>query len=60
MATVKDTTCQGGEMERIYKDDGSSTGEQTKESGTYEIQDHKETQKYNNHKGVPRSQKDRC
>ena len=28
MATVKDTTCQGGEMERIYKDDGSSTGEQ--------------------------------
>ena len=29
MATVKDTTCQGGEMERIYKDDGSLTGEQT-------------------------------
>ena len=29
MATVKDTTCQGGEMERIYKDGGSSTGEQT-------------------------------
>ena len=29
MATVKDTACQGGEMERIYKDDGSSTGEQT-------------------------------
>ena len=29
MATVKDATCQGGEMERIYKDDGSSTGEQT-------------------------------
>ena len=29
MATVKDTTYQGGEMERIYKDDGSSTGEQT-------------------------------
>ena len=26
---VKDTTCQGGEMERIFKDDGSSTGEQT-------------------------------
>ena len=31
MATVKDTTCQGGEMERIYKDDGSSTGEQTRD-----------------------------
>ena len=29
MAAVKDTTCQGGEIERIYKDDGSSTGEQT-------------------------------
>ena len=29
MATVKDTTYQGGEMDRIYKDDGSSTGEQT-------------------------------
>ena len=26
MATVKDTTCQGGEIERNYKDDGSSTG----------------------------------
>ncbi len=26
MATVKDTTCQGGEMERKnYKDDGSTT-----------------------------------
>ena len=31
MATVKDTTYQGGEMGRIYKDDGSSTGEQTKD-----------------------------
>ena len=29
MATVKDTTYQGGGMERIYKDDGSSTGKQT-------------------------------
>ena len=24
-----DTTCQGGVMERIYKDDGSSTSEQS-------------------------------
>ena len=29
MATVKDTTYQGGKMERKYNDDGSSTGEQT-------------------------------
>ena len=29
MATVKDTACQRGDMERIYKNDGSSTGEQT-------------------------------
>ena len=28
MVIVKDTTCQGGEIERIYKDDGTSTGEQ--------------------------------
>ena len=26
----------------------------------YEIQDHKETQKYNNHDGVHTSRKDRC
>ena len=31
MATVKDTTCQGGEMESIFRDDGSSTGEQTED-----------------------------
>ena len=29
LSTVKDKTCQGGEIERIYKDDDSSTGEQT-------------------------------
>ena len=29
MATVKNTTFQGGEMKRIYQDDGSSKGEQT-------------------------------
>ena len=29
MATVKDKTYQGEEMERKYKDDGSSIGEQT-------------------------------
>ncbi len=40
-----DTTSQGGEMERNYKDDGSSTKKdenrlEIKRSGIYEIQDH--------------------
>jgi hypothetical protein len=40
-----DTTCQGGKMERNYKDDGSSTKMnrlEINENGPYEIQDHTE------------------
>jgi hypothetical protein len=37
-----DTTNQGGEMERNYKDEGSTKDEQTGDhrNGLYEIQDH--------------------
>ena len=40
MAKVKDATCQGGEMERKYKDGGYSTEGQLENNrkGTYEIQ----------------------
>ncbi len=47
-----DTTCQGGKMERNYKDDGYSTRMnrlEINENGPYEIRDHIEKQKYNNH-----------
>jgi hypothetical protein len=40
-----DKTCQGGKMERKYKDDGSSTRMNRLEinaDGPYEIQDHTE------------------
>ncbi len=55
-----DTTCQGGKMERNYKDDGSSTKMnrlEINENGPYEIQDHREKQKYNNTNKYPQVRK---
>ena len=60
MATVKDTTCQGGEMQRIYKNDGFFnrwTDWRLTESGTFEIQDHKETQSTTTMKEYPQVRK---
>ena len=42
-----DTTCQGGMMERIYKDDGSSTAEQSWDYqiwNTWDSRPHKKTE----------------